>query len=233
MSSWTILDWSKASAFAKDWTQPSTKKDVITSLSPVASSSYALSEGLCQASAMLKIAAVEGEDQYIISFVGSNFSTGECNNCGCIYDLFYHASSLATEGVALSFITTRPSQGLKKLWEASRLEPTKEKALAQLNENEYKFFVGHRLPWPANVAPPGFTPQQGQYQTTGAPKTAPSAYTAPSASSSAPLAAAPVKSAMPIAASNNATRQPGTTPYATPAANTGKTKFKLVRRGAS
>lgn len=233
MSSWTILDWAKAGAFSKEWAKPTTKKDVITTLSPVASSSYALSEGLCQANSMLKIAAVEGEDQYVIAFVGSNFSTGECTTCGCVYDLYYHASSLAADNVGLSVITSRPSQSLRKLWEAARMEPTKEKALAQLNENEYKYFVGHRLPWTANVAPPGYTTQQGQHPSAVAAKPLPTGYPPSAASSSVPLPLSQPKSSAPPLAPSSAPRPPGTTPYATPTTNAPKAKFKVVRRGTS
>ena len=208
------------------------KKDVVHSLSPVVSSSYALSEGLCHANSMLKLVALEGEDQYIVAFVGSNFSTGECTACGCIYDLYSHASSLAGESVAMSFITTRPTAALRKLWESSRLEASKEKALAHLSDNEYKFFMGHRLPWAANIPPPGYSPQQSQSQPQGPARATSSVYSAPIASSSTAMPSIHAKATAPVNNIAPASRPPGTTPYAAPTANTQKSKLKIVRRTA-
>lgn len=233
MSSWTLLDWQKVSAFVREWAKPSTKKDVITALSPVVSSSYAMSEGLCQASNMLKIASVEGEDQYVIAFVGSNFSTGECTTCGCVYDLYYHASNLATDNIALSLITSRPNQSLRKLWEAARMEPTKEKSLAQLTEDEYKYFFGHRLPWAVVTPPPGYIPKGSQNAAAQAKKPLPVGYPPSAPSSSAPPPHAQPKGAPPSLLPSSAPRPPGTTPYAAPVTNAPKAKFKVVRRGTS
>jgi hypothetical protein len=70
-------------------------------------------------------------------------------------DLEQHASQLSKEDICESFISVRPTQALKKLWESATLPNTlKEKQIAQLVETEFKYFYGHRLPWAIHIQPP-------------------------------------------------------------------------------
>lgn len=158
MLTWPLLEWTKASQFKNAWTSGTLKRDLLASFSPVSSGVYALPEGLCSAGCAFNCLE-EDCDRYLVSFVGSSFSTSECSLCGCINDIYQHASQLAIEDVSQSYISIRPVPALKRLWEASTNPTAKEKSIVQLSEKEYKFFFGHRLPWTVQLQPPAQLPQ--------------------------------------------------------------------------
>lgn len=168
---WPLLEWTKMPQFATAWTSGTLKRDLLASFAPVSGGIFALPEGLCTASSVFSL--LEDEcDRYLVSFVGSSFSTFECSLCGCINDVYQHTSQLAAEEINQSYISIRPVPALKKLWELSSTTASKDKLHVVLSEKEFKFFFGHRLPWLVQIPPPGHIQSQ-QSGSTGAPGTRP------------------------------------------------------------